>query len=260
MSYLFWYHLPAHNDVKGKSQDLYFCSFLHSFLLLFLFFSSVRPSFLPTSLFSFLLSFLSSFLFIFFPFLCYCKVNFHSEIEIDGRRVTLNKLTSSALHWCGLVVDTETLEVLTVSCSTLWYDRCNLPCTYCLPPPSLIHFCQLFFQIKPSLVRICERPLSASISVECIHSGVALRQSMKVRSLFSSHELSLCTILSNFHSNFLSFFLSFFQFFPSFFLFLSTFIIIFLFILSSLYFFTFLLFCLLLQLFQSTPLFMIQTC
>ena len=39
------------------------------------------------------------------------QVNFDSDIEIDGRRVALNKIPSTAMHWCGLVIDTETLEV-----------------------------------------------------------------------------------------------------------------------------------------------------
>ena len=42
------------------------------------------------------------------------QVNFDTEIEIDGKRIALKSLTSSSLHWCGLVVDTETLEVRTL--------------------------------------------------------------------------------------------------------------------------------------------------
>jgi hypothetical protein len=39
------------------------------------------------------------------------RVNFPAEVEVDGERVRLTQLATKDLHWCGFVVDTETLEV-----------------------------------------------------------------------------------------------------------------------------------------------------
>ena len=48
------------------------------------------------------------------------RVNFPAEVEVDGERVRLTQLATKDLHWCGFVVDTETLEVpIQAPCSAM---------------------------------------------------------------------------------------------------------------------------------------------
>lgn len=102
------------------------------------------------------------------------RVNFDSVIESDGRKIKLQKIDDNLLHWCGLVVNTETLE------------------------------------ISNSLVRLFERPLTSSISVECAHSGLAVRLCikslvrMKCHAIVLDSELNLYpTVLKTVYSMFL---------------------------------------------------------
>ena len=70
------------------------------------------------------------------PKLLNFQVNFDVSIELDGRRIPLNRLSSNELHWCGFLIDTDTLE------------------------------------IRPSLLRLLERPLHVSVTMDrygCIH-------------------------------------------------------------------------------------------
>ena len=71
------------------------------------------------------------------------RVNFDVNIELDGRRIPLQRISTRDMPWCGLLVDTHTLE------------------------------------IKPCMRRMLERPLRASVSVEAMQSGLALRRAMK---------------------------------------------------------------------------------
>lgn len=71
------------------------------------------------------------------------KVNFDTEIVVDGKSVRLKKIEGDCMHWCGYSINTSTLEV------------------------------------TPNFQRLLDRPMRTSVSVDSKHVGVSLRKSLK---------------------------------------------------------------------------------
>ena len=86
------------------------------------------------------------------------RVNFPSEVEIDGTRVALKQLQHGEVRfmpWCGVLIDTATLEV------------------------------------RPNLARILSNPIRFSVSVELAHPTLSFRRAILTFIRMKIHALLL---------------------------------------------------------------------
>ena len=90
------------------------------------------------------------------------KINFQSDIEIDGKRVSLSKISGRFMPWCGYLIDTLTLEV------------------------------------RPCMDRLISRHLRFSISMECSCPAKAIRRALKSYVRMKCHPLILDRAINSF--------------------------------------------------------------
>lgn len=83
------------------------------------------------------------------------KVNFSASVDVDGETIPLQRIEGEEMPWCGLLINTRTLEV---TC----------------------HF-----------VRILERPLLSSVLVEFTRSGAAFKRAIKTFMRTKCHAIVL---------------------------------------------------------------------
>ena len=69
------------------------------------------------------------------------------------------------------------LSIITITLPLLRFVRLLIPIII------VFHAVLTYDQVEPSMTRIFERPLLASMSIECSHPGKNLRQTMKVKSV-----------------------------------------------------------------------------
>jgi hypothetical protein len=89
------------------------------------------------------------------------KVNFETSVVVDGAHIPLQQIEGHEMPWCGLLLNTDTLEV---TC----------------------HF-----------ARILDRPLVHSVVVECSCSGAALRRAIKMFMRMKCHAVVLDAALNS---------------------------------------------------------------
>ena len=94
------------------------------------------------------------------------RVNFDASVEVNGKRINLVKINEKYMPWCGLLIDTESL------------------------------------QIRPSMQRILSRPLRFSTSIECNHVGLSIRRVMKGFVRMKCHALVLDAQLNSYDTVF----------------------------------------------------------
>jgi hypothetical protein len=113
----------------------------------------VNPSKTKSSLSLFSLSSRPSLL---FALITERRVNFNLEFEGRGERIYLSKCTDPVIQWCGLRINTITLEV-----------EIEFPLLVPLLIPSLSPSCQ----VMPSFNRLLDRPIQYSMNRECLQVG-----------------------------------------------------------------------------------------